>query len=181
MPTPEQWTSPDNPPYSYYIFYMYANITMLNRLRRWDTCSVCDRDSVACPNTSIWGVVKHTQRMNIRLANMQWDCFEDGPEGNLVFCVSLPPSSFPLLPFHPVSVGWIHSLCGPTVGRLALLITSSLHSSSHRTSLMDYCWGRSVQPHCSGETVPRESLHIWLVFYSNSPMYRFRVSNTCTT
>lgn len=36
-------------------------------------------------------VVKHTQRMNIRLANVQWDCFEDGPEGNLVFCVSLSP------------------------------------------------------------------------------------------
>lgn len=34
VPTPDQWTSADNPPYSYYIFYMYANITMLNRLRR---------------------------------------------------------------------------------------------------------------------------------------------------
>ena len=33
-PTPEMWTSSDNPPYSYYIFYMFANITMLNRLRR---------------------------------------------------------------------------------------------------------------------------------------------------
>ena len=33
-PTPEEWTSPENPPYSYYIFYMFANISMLNRLRR---------------------------------------------------------------------------------------------------------------------------------------------------
>ena len=33
-PTPEEWTSTENPPYSYYIFYMFANITMLNRLRR---------------------------------------------------------------------------------------------------------------------------------------------------
>ncbi|CAI8049760.1 AMP deaminase 2 [Geodia barretti] len=33
-PTPEEWTSHDNPPYSYYIFYMFANISMLNRLRR---------------------------------------------------------------------------------------------------------------------------------------------------
>lgn len=32
-PIPEQWTTADNPPYSYYIFYMFANITMLNRLR----------------------------------------------------------------------------------------------------------------------------------------------------
>jgi AMP deaminase len=33
-PMPEGWTSHDNPPYSYYIFYMFANISMLNRLRR---------------------------------------------------------------------------------------------------------------------------------------------------
>ena len=32
---PEGWTSHDNPPYSYYIFYMFANISMLNRLRRY--------------------------------------------------------------------------------------------------------------------------------------------------
>ena len=31
--TPEQWTEVDNPPYSYYIYYMYANITALNHLR----------------------------------------------------------------------------------------------------------------------------------------------------
>lgn len=33
-PTPSEWTSDENPPYAYYIFYMYANITMLNRLRK---------------------------------------------------------------------------------------------------------------------------------------------------
>ena len=33
-PHPDEWTSDNNPPYSYYIFYMYANIMMLNRLRR---------------------------------------------------------------------------------------------------------------------------------------------------
>ena len=31
--TPEQWVEVDNPPYSYYIYYMYANITALNHLR----------------------------------------------------------------------------------------------------------------------------------------------------
>lgn len=33
-PKPEQWTTDDNPPYSYYLFHMYANIMVLNNLRR---------------------------------------------------------------------------------------------------------------------------------------------------
>ncbi|XP_069549536.1 AMP deaminase 3 [Brachyistius frenatus] len=33
-PKPEQWTGDDNPPYSYYIFHMYANIMVLNNLRK---------------------------------------------------------------------------------------------------------------------------------------------------
>lgn len=27
---PEQWNVEDNPPYAYYIYYMYANMTVLN-------------------------------------------------------------------------------------------------------------------------------------------------------
>ncbi|NXF24799.1 AMPD1 deaminase, partial [Rhodinocichla rosea] len=33
-PKPEEWTSPKNPSYTYYIYYMYANILVLNNLRR---------------------------------------------------------------------------------------------------------------------------------------------------
>ncbi|XP_041839552.1 AMP deaminase 3 isoform X2 [Melanotaenia boesemani] len=33
-PKPEQWTLDENPPYSYYIFHMYANIMVLNNLRK---------------------------------------------------------------------------------------------------------------------------------------------------
>ncbi|XP_034046757.1 AMP deaminase 3 [Thalassophryne amazonica] len=33
-PKPEQWTTDDNPPYSYYVFHMYANIMVLNNLRK---------------------------------------------------------------------------------------------------------------------------------------------------
>ncbi|KAL3065497.1 hypothetical protein OYC64_015631 [Pagothenia borchgrevinki] len=33
-PKPEDWTTDDNPPYSYYIFHMYANIMVLNNLRK---------------------------------------------------------------------------------------------------------------------------------------------------
>jgi len=33
-PLPENWTSVENPPYAYYLYYMYANMTVLNHLRR---------------------------------------------------------------------------------------------------------------------------------------------------
>uniref|UniRef100_A0A8C1TZE0 AMP deaminase 2 n=1 Tax=Cyprinus carpio TaxID=7962 RepID=A0A8C1TZE0_CYPCA len=33
-PKPVNWTEEDNPPYSYYLYYMYANMTVLNHLRR---------------------------------------------------------------------------------------------------------------------------------------------------
>ncbi|XP_063703726.1 AMP deaminase 2 isoform X2 [Culicoides brevitarsis] len=32
--TPENWTEEDNPPYAYYIYYMYANMTVLNHFRK---------------------------------------------------------------------------------------------------------------------------------------------------
>lgn len=33
-PTPDRWTSDANPPYAYYLYYWYANISVLNQLRR---------------------------------------------------------------------------------------------------------------------------------------------------
>ncbi|XP_066541137.1 AMP deaminase 3b [Hoplias malabaricus] len=33
-PKPEEWTVEENPPYSYYLFHMYANIMVLNNLRK---------------------------------------------------------------------------------------------------------------------------------------------------
>ncbi|XP_034623672.1 AMP deaminase 2 isoform X2 [Trachemys scripta elegans] len=33
-PLPGTWVEEDNPPYSYYLYYMYANMTVLNHLRR---------------------------------------------------------------------------------------------------------------------------------------------------
>lgn len=32
--TPQNWNSEDNPPYAYYIYYMYANMTVLNQFRK---------------------------------------------------------------------------------------------------------------------------------------------------
>ncbi|XP_066439639.1 AMP deaminase 3 isoform X2 [Eleutherodactylus coqui] len=33
-PTPDKWLHEQNPPYSYYLYYMYANIMLLNNLRK---------------------------------------------------------------------------------------------------------------------------------------------------
>lgn len=34
MRTPEQWDDEENPPYAYYLYYMYANMVTLNQLRK---------------------------------------------------------------------------------------------------------------------------------------------------
>jgi AMP deaminase len=33
-PFPKDWDTPSNPPYSYYTYYIYANIAMLNQYRK---------------------------------------------------------------------------------------------------------------------------------------------------
>ena len=33
VPTPDQWNDDENPPYAYYVYYMYANMTVLNHFR----------------------------------------------------------------------------------------------------------------------------------------------------
>jgi hypothetical protein len=33
-PSPQDWNRPHNPSYSYYLYYMYANIVVLNHFRR---------------------------------------------------------------------------------------------------------------------------------------------------
>lgn len=32
--TPQRWLDEENPPYAYYIYYMYANMTVLNQFRK---------------------------------------------------------------------------------------------------------------------------------------------------
>mgnify|MGYP001058648375 FL=1 len=32
--TPDRWDTNENPPYAYWIYYMYANIAQLNQLRK---------------------------------------------------------------------------------------------------------------------------------------------------
>lgn len=40
-PKPEEWDIIKNPSYTYYIYYMYANIAVLNQLRRLVTFLSC--------------------------------------------------------------------------------------------------------------------------------------------
>lgn len=35
VPVPDQWTNEENPPYAYYLYYMFSNLTVLNQLRRY--------------------------------------------------------------------------------------------------------------------------------------------------
>lgn len=34
VPLPEKWCDVENPPYAYYLYYMYANLAVLNHFRR---------------------------------------------------------------------------------------------------------------------------------------------------
>jgi AMP deaminase len=34
VPTPEQWTEEENPPYAYYVYYVYANMCVLNQFQK---------------------------------------------------------------------------------------------------------------------------------------------------
>ena len=34
--SPEKWNEEENPPYLYYLYYMYSNMVVLNNLRRYD-------------------------------------------------------------------------------------------------------------------------------------------------
>lgn len=37
---PHEWVSDENPPYAYYLFYTFANVTLLNKLRRYECLRV---------------------------------------------------------------------------------------------------------------------------------------------
>ncbi|XP_057583182.1 AMP deaminase 2 isoform X4 [Hippopotamus amphibius kiboko] len=52
-PLPEAWVEEDNPPYAYYLYYTFANMAMLNHLRRPRSCSTCitwPRSASPCPH-----------------------------------------------------------------------------------------------------------------------------------
>lgn len=54
-PLPEAWVEEDNPPYAYYLYYTFANMAMLNHLRRPPSCSTCItwlRLALPCPHSA---------------------------------------------------------------------------------------------------------------------------------
>lgn len=61
-PLPEAWVEEDNPPYAYYLYYTFANMAMLNHLRRYLSlqCRVCSpcchSPGWPCPGPTLgWG------------------------------------------------------------------------------------------------------------------------------
>ena len=52
VPTPDEWSWHENPPYAYYIYYTYANISILNQLRAerwWWHCWSCRKNTSSPP------------------------------------------------------------------------------------------------------------------------------------
>lgn len=50
LPEPNHWNSGENPPYGYWMYYMYANILTLNKLRaaRGEYCYCCSVVMILC-------------------------------------------------------------------------------------------------------------------------------------
>jgi AMP deaminase len=47
-PLPNQWDTKQNPPYSYYLYYMYANMASLNNWRVKRKLSKCPSNKTLC-------------------------------------------------------------------------------------------------------------------------------------
>ncbi|XP_030641086.1 AMP deaminase 2 [Chanos chanos] len=110
-PLPGSWTEEDNPPYSYYLYYMYANMTVLNHLRR---------------------------RQNMNTLVLRPHCGEAGPIHHLVsgFMLSENISHGLLLRKAPV-LQYLYYLAQIGIA-MSPLSNNSLFLSYHRNPLPEY-------------------------------------------
>lgn len=63
-PLPEAWVEEDNPPYAYYLYYTFANMAMLNHLRRYlpwapQVLPAPGRGWAAGPGAPAWRLYPH--------------------------------------------------------------------------------------------------------------------------
>ncbi|XP_036007158.1 AMP deaminase 2 isoform X2 [Fundulus heteroclitus] len=110
-PLPGDWTNEDNPPYSYYLYYTYANMTVLNHLRR---------------------------RRGFNTFVLRPHCGEAGPIHHLVsgFMLSENISHGLLLRKAPV-LQYLYYLAQVGIA-MSPLSNNSLFLSYHRNPLMEY-------------------------------------------
>ncbi|XP_047202950.1 AMP deaminase 2-like isoform X2 [Girardinichthys multiradiatus] len=110
-PLPAEWTEEDNPPYSYYLYYTYANMTVLNHLRR---------------------------RRGFHTFVLRPHCGEAGPIHHLVsgFMLSENISHGLLLRKAPV-LQYLYYLAQVGIA-MSPLSNNSLFLSYHRNPLMEY-------------------------------------------
>ncbi|XP_014892330.1 AMP deaminase 2 isoform X2 [Poecilia latipinna] len=110
-PLPVDWTDEDNPPYSYYLYYTYANMTVLNHLRR---------------------------RRGFHTFVLRPHCGEAGPIHHLVsgFMLSENISHGLLLRKAPV-LQYLYYLAQVGIA-MSPLSNNSLFLSYHRNPLMEY-------------------------------------------
>ena len=80
-PLPHNWTHSDNPPYAYYLYYMYANLVVLNNFRRsvLVSASPCFRMS-----TLLLAVCFNQRGMSTLLLSV---CFRQRGMSTLLLCV----------------------------------------------------------------------------------------------
>jgi len=108
---PPQWVAADNPPYSYYVYYMYANLVTLNQLRR---------------------------ERNMSIFNLRPHCGEAGPAHHLVtgFMLAENISHGLLLRKVPV-LQYLYYLSQMGIA-MSPLSNNGLFLSYHRNPLPDY-------------------------------------------
>ena len=61
IPTPDEWSWHENPPYAYYIYYTYANITVLNQLRK----ERYSRSKFLSFNSTVFSVSQGSQHLQL--------------------------------------------------------------------------------------------------------------------
>nr|XP_002121216.3 AMP deaminase 2 isoform X1 [Ciona intestinalis] len=110
-PKPDDWTAIDNPPYSYYVYYMYANMVTLNQLRK---------------------------ERGMTLFNLRPHCGEAGPAHHLVtgFILAENISHGLLLRKVPV-LQYLYYLAQVGIA-MSPLSNNGLFLSYHRNPLPDY-------------------------------------------
>lgn len=132
VPRPEEWTYEENPPYAYYIYYMYANMTVLNKFREWVTRSL--NWSKIYVN---WGNSVNRQR-GLNTFVLRPHCGEAGPVQHLVcgFLMAENISHGLLLRKVPV-LQYLYYLTQIGIA-MSPLSNNSLFLNYHRNPLPEY-------------------------------------------
>ena len=86
IPTPDEWSWHENPPYAYYIYYTYANITVLNQLRK----ERYSRSKFLSFNSTVFSVSQGSQHLQLPPPLRRGWCHTGSSPSLLSLCVHSP-------------------------------------------------------------------------------------------